>query len=1037
MSADRVASRPESYIYVNPVTPMGRVGCILATLAILLLVPAFASDSAAEQGAPETIRVRESGDYMLIRYATDGTILRRYTGFDTIADVEPYDASTVLVVEQRRGTISAVSLDGRVLWSISLAQPRCVQVLGPNRLLVCQDHPAKVAEIDRTGKVLWEASQPLIDVSGAVRLPDGNTAVVEGRPPNHAVHVLNRDGEILWTGTESLALPRDLALLPSGEIVTSGYDTGKLMIFQPFTDRTRSIRFCCHAESVSTTPEGGILSTSAERQVIRAWDADGQPAWTIETAYPPYDAEMLADGTLLVSLYKVPDRKCLNAAQALQRPNRPLAGYWRSMLTGLGAALLFFVLLRWPVIRQWCSASTWRAPAVGDDARRKITSGALPARRRFELLVYILAAGVIAAVASREHARLLALNLPPTWLYFGWIAVGGAVVAALQTRTPAEPGGWHDRMANLTPMPMPGWRMWVVWLLGLALVAAGFEGVFHQRGGWEAAYMTAGVVLLAGGSLQAPKPGALHVRRWAALAALLVMSVLFLVRVYQLETIPPNLHHDMAQWTVQAFHFMDGDVPTPFTNGWAEVPMIGYLWTGLISVIGGRSLAACRFPSVIGSLIAIAAMFVLVRRMFGTPTAIVAVLVLGFDQTFLHFSRIQAYMDPAPFHVLAILGLVAGLETGRYEWFALAGLAGGYSSLTYHAGRITPPVLLLLGGLILLRYPRAILKRWPGLVLLSVTLLALLGVQALVYAEGRANPLGRVDQFPFVHQGVINYGEMIETLRRGLPRVFGSFWFYGCSSTQYGGRVHFFPPIAAFLGMAVVAAVLRLRDLRGFWVVAWGSLILFVGGVLTMDPPFWPRLVLALIPASIAASMVIGALYRGAVAVAGKAGAVIGALAILALLTLNGAEQLESYWYWVHGMAPGAKAPGRSTQWVQSIMGRDVQKWGQDAMMYIVAPNHIQHSCTHPTMTYYAYDSDVQDARDIGEYIPFEDPRTIVVYVLPEMQDAMDRLRSSYPQAEEKRFYDNLGRRVFTRFVITRQGPGAGGQGSAPPALGP
>jgi hypothetical protein len=99
-------------------------------------------------------------------------------------------------------------------------------------------------------------------------------------------------------------------------------------------------------------------------------------------------------------------------------------------------------------------------------------------------------------------------------------------------------------------------------------------------------------------------------------------------------------------------------------------------------------------------------------------------------------------------------------------------------------------------------------------------------------------------------------------------------------------------------------------------------------------------------------------------------------------------------------------------------MGRDIQAWGQDAMMYIVAPNHIQHSCSHPTMNYYGFDSDVQDARDIGEYIPFEDPRTIVVYALVEMKDAMDRIRSAYPQVEEQPFYNNVGRPVFTRFVI-------------------
>src|ERR1700675_1332177 len=100
-------------------------------------------------------------------------------------------------------------------------------------------------------------------------------------------------------------------------------------------------------------------------------------------------------------------------------------------------------------------------------------------------------------------------------------------------------------------------------------------------------------------------------------------------------------------------------------------------------------------------MIAMLGMFLLVRRMYGNGAGVIAVLLLGVNHGFLHFSRIQHYMDPIPFHVLGVLGLVAGLESGRYGWFALAGLAGGYSALTYHAGRITPPTLVFLGTILL------------------------------------------------------------------------------------------------------------------------------------------------------------------------------------------------------------------------------------------------------------------------------------------------------------------------------------------------
>jgi hypothetical protein len=101
-------------------------------------------------------------------------------------------------------------------------------------------------------------------------------------------------------------------------------------------------------------------------------------------------------------------------------------------------------------------------------------------------------------------------------------------------------------------------------------------------------------------------------------------------------------------------------------------------------------------------------------------------------------------------------------------------------------------------------------------------------------------------------------------------------------------------------------------------------------------------------------------------------------------------------------------------------MGRDLQRWGQDALIYIVARSHIDHSCQHPTMQYYAYYADVCDAREINRYLPFPDRRTIVCYFLPEMTYQIAAVRNMYQNAQEKPFFNNLGQHVFTRVVIPR-----------------
>ncbi|HSD11669.1 MAG TPA: PQQ-binding-like beta-propeller repeat protein, partial [Candidatus Binatia bacterium] len=310
-----------------------------ALLACLGSVAAAAAAPADSGQSAKTFAVRPEGRWTLVLYATNGTARQRFTGFEHISDFAPLDDSSVLVAEEEGGRLTAVGFDGRLLFETPARRPRCLQVLAPDRFLVCLDGPAAVAEIDRTGRVLWELAAPLVDAAGAVRLPDGNTAVVEGRSTSHAVRVFSPDGKLLWSGTDQLAQPRGLTLLPSGELVTSGFDTARIVFFQPYTNKVRTLQFCCHGDK-PTSRDGAIIIASNELQMVRGWDRDGKQSWEFSTFYPPLQGMALADGSVLVSEYRVPDRKCLNAAAAADWARAPLAPYWRSLLAGLGAAVL-------------------------------------------------------------------------------------------------------------------------------------------------------------------------------------------------------------------------------------------------------------------------------------------------------------------------------------------------------------------------------------------------------------------------------------------------------------------------------------------------------------------------------------------------------------------------------------------------------------------------------------------------------------------------------------------------------------------------
>ena len=145
-------------------------------------------------------------------------------------------------------------------------------------------------------------------------------------------------------------------------------------------------------------------------------------------------------------------------------------------------------------------------------------------------------------------------------------------------------------------------------------------------------------------------------------------------------------------------------------------------------------------------------------------------------------------------------------------------------------------------GLILAAYPKAVVTRWRGLLLAAVMLGGVLGPQAALYAQRRASPYGRFDQFPWIGTNGIDAAALRETITSGTPRVFESLWLGGDSSTQYGGESALFPPIAALVSVMTIAALLRPRSVRDLCVVFWATAVLFVGGALTRYPPFWPRL---------------------------------------------------------------------------------------------------------------------------------------------------------------------------------------------------
>ncbi len=961
----------------------------------------------------ENVRLGNSGEHRLVRYDAGGRPLVRFSGFGLIRDMARYDDSTVILAEYDANRVTAVDLAGEIKWSHELRRPHCVSVVGPDRIFVCQHEPPTLVEINRAGEVLWSMPVDLSRFGGAARLADGGL-VIAGMRKSGVVEVLSAGGQLVWSVADDLTNPQGVVALPDGRVAVSNFDAEKITLLRPGTRDRVDIRFCCHARQIGLTRAGGLISASPESQRIGMWTLAGDEVGGFATKYPALDAIDLADGSVLVAEHAVPDRTCLNVAATAARRTGSGPSFLRWLAIGLLGALALALLIHLPVLDAWLRRPwhlTWRLPEVDSPARE--------VARRVEVALYLAALAACLGAAAHFHSQALARHRIEAWPLAGFVFAGGVLLAVVQMRTPGAGGSWGQRMAAMPPMAASTWRMWLSWLAAIVAGVAALAGIYDGVYGWEPAAWMAAMVLFALGSIAPPRRQQARANPRVVAGAVLLAVLLLGLRVFELADWPRQIHQDMAVWGVQAKRLMDGDTPMLFANdGWADIPLVGYLWSSLFSGMSDQPIASARIAAALGSLLAILAASLLAARMAGTAAAFCAAVLLGVNQTFLHFSRIQAYMDPVPFGVLAVFCLLRGFEVGRYGWFALAGLSGGFAALGYHSGRITPIVMITVAAIVIARYPRALVHRWRGLVLCGVAALATIGPQGLVYLLGRADALGRVGQYLWYTHGEVDWDLLWQTIANGVPRVFGSFWFYRDSSTQYSGATHLFPVTAALLGTSTVAAVIRFWDVRGLLLVVWASLIFFVGGVLTVDPPFYPRLVQVLVPVCVLIALTVAALSRAVSFAAGRAGLWLSISLVGALLVFDARHQLVSYWRFLHGIQVPGQPPRANVQTPQSLLGRDLLQWDADTRIYFVAANPIEHSCAHPTIRFFADALDSSDARDLGDHVPFADRRRVVAYFRKEDEAEAKWLLEVYPGAELSTVTNNLGDAAYYRVVV-------------------
>lgn len=412
---------------------------------------------------------------------------------------------------------------------------------------------------------------------------------------------------------------------------------------------------------------------------------------------------------------------------------------------------------------------------------------------------------------------------------------------------------------------------------------------------------------------------------WRHLVLLtLVLLPAFWLRFNHLETIPDDFHGDMASMGLQARDWLAASNRFLFHEGWANIPIMGFLPSAFGLRFFGNNLFGLNMSAVIGGMLTLLALYLLAWRLLDSHRlALLAVAILAVNIPHIHFSRLAAYMDPWPFALLSVFFTIDGLRARRPQSLALAGLLMGFSMTMYYSGRVVLPVLVVAFAYLLLVRREWVTANWPAYALFIAGLFLALGPNLIYFAENREALVERSRAvwlfFPAVMEHLKNKFGVQTDMQVLLRQTKLSLLMFNQSidsSTQFGLTHPMFSSLLSPLVLLGFGFSLRYWRRPGLGLnLIWLLVMLVNGSIFTGDAPFWPRLVGILPAAALMAAIALERLWAVLIQLLpsyrARAANILVGLLIFTFLAYAGRENWNLYYDTVKNNARSQAFIGR------------------------------------------------------------------------------------------------------------------------------
>lgn len=300
----------------------------------------------------------------------------------------------------------------------------------------------------------------------------------------------------------------------------------------------------------------------------------------------------------------------------------------------------------------------------------------------------------------------------------------------------------------------------------------------------------------------------------------------FALRVLSLDDVPPGLRYDELQNHLMASRVLAGERPLYFSESWGHEPLYHYLQAASLSALG-ESDWSLRLPSVFLGVLAVAATWLVARKLFGRRVGLLAAAFLTVSFWGIFYSRIGSRVGATTLFVALMVYFL--WQTARpniskkWQSWAMALLGGllmGTAVYIYVAGRVTFGIFAGFVLYLALFHWRTCKQLWPRLLLFGVVGVL---VAAPLFVELRNQPA--------LEQRLDLLNQPLEALKQGDPlpvldlsaRAWGMYGVQGEQDWLYNvsGRPIFTGITAVFFLLGLGLALWRWRQSRYALLLIW------------------------------------------------------------------------------------------------------------------------------------------------------------------------------------------------------------------------